>query len=224
MGQFQHNRTIITALPALRAGFWLVLILALALVPLIVKGSSQDQPAVAVYSAADQFSVTENPNGPWSYGYTEGLGGPFTQLTFHCTNCGGTGGLFDGWFGPYFGIFPLVDTSQGGRFINTIYLHPAVPNFYSVVRWTAPTSGKFDLLGVFVGADTATTDVHVLRNGLSRFDGQIRAQVDTSIFDLHINVVKGDTIDFAVGIGPDGSMNNDSTGLKATITGPTPQE
>ena len=69
-----------------------------------------------------------------------------------------------------------------------------------------------------MGADTATTDVHVLRNGVSVFDGQIRSQIDTSIFDLHLHVAKGDTIDFAVGVGPDGSMNNDSTGLKATIT------
>jgi hypothetical protein len=197
----------------------LVSVVGLMMFGMTWKGSSKEATA-QVFSAADQFSVTQNPNGPWSYGFTEGLGGPFTQFTVNCTSCGGTGGLFDGWFGPYFGIFPLVDTNEEARFINTLFLHPAVPNFYSVVRWTAPIKGKFDLLGVFVGVDRTTTDVHVLRNSVSLFDGQIRAQSDTSIFDLHVVVAKGDLIDFAVGVGPDGSMDFDSTGLKATITGP----
>lgn len=218
------SRMICSSLSAVQARLWLALVLTVGVVSVtVLKGSSQQEPAVPVYSAADQFSVAKNPNGPWSYGYTEGLGGPITLLTVHCTSCA-TGGLFDGWFGPYFGIFPLVDTTQGSRLIDTLLLHPALPNFYSVVRWTAPATGRFDLLGLFLGLDNGGTDVHVLKNGISVFDGQIRAAFDTSIFDRHVYVVNGDTIDFAAGIGPDGSMNNDSTGLKATITGPTPGE
>ena len=199
--------------------FWLLVVSTLLLMfGMTPKDRAQESPQV--FSAADQFSVTENPNGPWSYGYTAGLGGPFTLHTVNCSSCG-PGAIYDGWFGSFFGFYPWVVTSQGGRFIDTLDLHPALPNFYSVVRWTAPTSGRFDLLGLFVGLGIpATTDVHVLKNSVSVFDSQIRTQIDTSIFDLRVYVVKGDTIDFAVGIGSDGSMDSDATGLKATITGP----
>ena len=55
--------------------------------------------------------------------------------------------------------------------------------------------------------DKGGTDVHILNNGVSAFDGQIKTTLDTSIFDLHVKIKKGDTIDFAVGVGPDGSVS-----------------
>lgn len=201
-----------------RMNFWLVVVLAVLLIfGITPKNSSQELPQV--FSAADQFSLTQNPNGTWSYGFTVGLGGPFTLYTIN-GNAGPSGASQPGWFGPFFGGFPLVDTNSSAQSLNYFNLHPAVPNLYSVVRWTAPTSGEFDLLGLFLGTDFATTDVHVLKNGVPVFDGQIRSRLDTSIFDRHLKVVTGDTIDFAVGVGTDGSMDFDSTGFKATITGP----
>lgn len=198
--------------------FWLAVASTLLLMfSLTPKDRAQESPQV--FSAVDQFSLTQNPNAPWSYGFTDGLGGPFTLYTINGT-AGPSGALFQGWYGPFGGGFPLVQTNDSIRNISYILLHPFAPSFYSVVRWTAPTSGTFDLLGLFVGLDKATTDVHVLKNGRSVFDGQIKAQIDTSIFDGHLYIMKGDTIDFAVGVGIDGSFDFDSTGLKATITGP----
>lgn len=202
-----------------RVNFWLVAVLAaLLMFGITPKNRSQEPPQV--FSAVNQFSITQNPNGPWSYGFTEGLGGPFTLHTNNCTTSCGPGGIYQGWFGPILSFYPWVVTSAGARFINILDLHPAEPNFYSVVRWTAPTSGRFDLLGLFLGVNPGGVDVHILKNGVSAFDGEVRTALDTSIFDLHIMVNQGDTIDFAVGIGGDGSMNGDATGLKATVTGP----
>ena len=195
--------------------FWLLVVSTLLLMfGMTPKDRAQESPQV--FSAVNQFSLTQNPNGPWSYGFTDGLAGPFTLFT---STAGPNGTLFQGWYGPS-GGFPLVQTNDSIRNLNYILLHPTTPSLYSVVRWTAPTSGRFDLLGLFVGLDTATTDVHVLENSVSVFDSQIRTQIDASIFDLRVYVVKGDTIDFAVGVGADGSFDFDSTGLKATITGP----
>ena len=180
VNQGKTNRTIPTA--QIHAGedttmykrmnFRLVVVLAVLLIfGITPKNSSQELPQV--FSAAGQFSLTQNPNGTWSYGFTEGLGGPFTLYTVNGN--GGPGGPTQPeWFGPFFGGFPLVDTNLGAQSLNYFILHPAVPNLYSVVRWTAPTSGEFDLLGLFLGVAFATTDVHVLKNGASVFDGQNR--------------------------------------------------
>jgi hypothetical protein len=72
----------------------------------------------------------------------------------------------------------------------------------------------------FFGEDWAgptTTDVHVLYNSVSIFDGVVDTFWEGPSFDVNLSVAAGDTIDFAVGFGDDGTYNNDSTGLRAVI-------
>ena len=78
------------------------------------------------------------------------------------------------------------------------------PSSYSVVRWTAPSHGTWDVVGQFFGTGLTTGDVHVLRDGISVFDSQLNGSA-TAAFSLAIKVVPGDTIDFAAGQGADGN-------------------
>ena len=118
----KNNRTIPTAqiyarkeaTMYKRMNFWLVVVLAaLLMFGITPKNSSQQPPRV--FSAVNQFSITQNPNGPWSYGFTEGLGGPFTLHTNNCTmNCG-PGGIYQGWFGLISSFYPWVVRNDGAE-------------------------------------------------------------------------------------------------------------
>jgi hypothetical protein len=75
--------------------------------------------------------------------------------------------------------------------------------------------------GAFVGIaeNKATTDVHVLHNGMAIHDGIIHLEGhgNESAFDLTVPVKTGDCIDFVVGWG-NRNYGGDSTGLRAVIT------
>jgi hypothetical protein len=50
---------------------------------LLLAGSCVLMLSTLVFSndPAKEFSITKNPNGIWSYGYTTSLGGPFILIT-----------------------------------------------------------------------------------------------------------------------------------------------
>ena len=106
----------------------------------------------------------------------------------------------------------------------TVFFHPGPEDQNSVLRFTAPASGNYQVQAVFWGDDSVgptTTDVHVLHNGLGLYTGEVtgfgRPSSDQS-FTTTISVAAGDTIDFAVGYGTDGNYFFDSTGVSAVIT------
>jgi hypothetical protein len=101
-----------------------------------------------------------------------------------------------------------------------------------VARWTAPATGLYQIEALFEGMQYivgATTDVHVLDNSTSIFDGYVngwvgRAYITTPAFgpspeqsfSTTLAVSAGDTIDFVVGNGGNGQAY-DGTGVSATI-------
>jgi hypothetical protein len=96
-----------------------------------------------------------------------------------------------------------------------------------MVRWTAPDDGVFSIAATFTGLDfigPTTTDVHVLYDGKSVFDGLVEGfgSVSAASFQGSLAVARGDTIDFTVGVGPDGTYDFDNTGLAAAIA-PVPE-
>jgi hypothetical protein len=203
------------------------------------------------FNAAADFSTASNPNGPWSYGTTgPTLTGPFALFSTLELNIDGAAG-WNGWVGTesQFGDhFPAVSKNTTNVTLtppNTVLLpgemilHPAPDSSfggdgaYAVVRFTAPAAGVFSLDTVFEGRsptnegfpEGTTTDVHVLLNGVSLFDGAVNGFGPSSdqSFATSLNLHVGDRIDFAVGIGSDGSFLNDSTGLDAIITNAVPE-
>ena len=98
-------------------------------------------------------------------------------------------------------------------------LHPGAMNEFSVVRWTAPEGGEVQLTTVFTGlAPRATTDVHVMHNGRSLFDGfvNLKGSPNEVRFGKTFAVAQGDTLDCVVGLG-NGNFGGDTTALSATI-------
>ena len=172
--------------------------------------------ANVIYSAAHDFSFTLNPNSVWTYGFTYSVGGTFSPYTL-------AGSTFfsgeEGWFGPIPSAwgpgFPLVVAGPGG-IPNVLDMGPG-PSSYTIVRWTAPSRGRWDLVGQFFGTGFTTADVHVLKNGAALFNSPVTG-ASTAPFSLAVDVAPGDTIDFAAGPGPDGDNGGDPTGFNVTIT------
>lgn len=107
---------------------------------------------------------------------------------------------------------------------NGIVMHPTLPGLgYGVIRWTAPKSRTYVITVSFFSAHRdgvigATTDVHVQRNHVSLFDGNITGvgsvqNYSTGPHGIALNA--GDVIDLAVG--PDGDIGADSTGVAANV-------
>ena len=189
----------------------------------------------AIYDVAADFSATNNPNGAWSYGESSTL---TSALTVYPNS-----GKFDPptvnidvWAGENHPYSPNVSYNGTGSVdtshptiiwqIGQFSLHPGDSGGggaceYSHARWTAPGVGSIDIDALFTGIDLGgtTTDVHVLHNGTSLFDGAIDGYNDTSSFSPtgSVSVGIGDTIDFVVGYGSNGTHTSDTTALSATI-------
>ena len=108
-------------------------------------------------------------------------------------------------------------TWQPGQMVN----HPGPNGEYSVLRWTAPKAGVVEFSASFSGADSTTTDVHVLFNEttIADCDGNVNGFGAGPTFSQSLVVEIGDTIDFVVGFGNGiANYSNDSTGVDAHIT------
>lgn len=181
------------------------------------------------HHAVADFSTSGNPHGPWSYGYRNGLAGVFNLYTIVQPNF--LLGL-DRWAAPSVDLNLGVARNRttipiaGSTFDyppDMLHMHPAPPNRYDVVRWTAPISGLFSTQGKFAGLDralgVADTDVHIrVNNQTSLWSTVLQGLGTEAPFTIFRALNAGDTVDFAVGVGPSGAHQNDSTGLKATIT------
>ncbi len=183
----------------------------------------------ATFDAAADFSPTVNPNGPWSYGTYANLDTPSTFATSlpAVSSVLGLAG-FDGYLA---GSAHLIakNTTSGTISPGTpnyapgaLILHPSSTGRQAVVRWTAASAGTYDVDGGFFGTDFVstgtTTDGSVYLNGGIEFSGSVNALANqTALFDLTLSVNAGDTIDFVVGWGSNGTFLFDSTELQATV-------
>lgn len=191
---------------------------SLLVVPGAMAGSA------IVFSVADDFSIASNPNGPWSYGYSNGLGGP---LLLFVTS--GTSGPVIGWNENISLGAPGTSHNGSGATVTsgtvqygpwqTIF-HPGPSGQACVIRFVAPAEGTYALSASFVGADLwgTTTDVHVLVDGESVFSGGVSGFGPGTgpSFDTSLQLAVGAAVDFAVTT--PNSFFNDSTGIDATLT------
>jgi hypothetical protein len=173
------------------------------------------------FSAVGQFSAASNPNGAWSYGNTQTLGGPFNLFTTGGPCCAPDDRF--GWYGSFgYPGYPLVFTNSYLVIVGLLDLRAGASGEFSVVRWTAPSKGRFDVLGSFVAIQdclngTPYANVQVLRNGSSVFHADLICQYQAPVFHFAGKFEAGDTVDFAVGLGADG-FHGEAVGLQANIT------
>jgi hypothetical protein len=117
--------------------------------------AQQSTPPQLKFSAVQDFSFTSNPNGVWSYGFKTALNEAFQLLPVGGGDCEA---FFCGWgFGPNPTDPPSVLSNGYLKLIGTIELQPGGNGEYSVVRFTAPKSGSFNITGVFVGDRDCTS-------------------------------------------------------------------
>lgn len=183
--------------------------------------------AAAVYDVANDFSATSNAP-PWSYGSEDTLGGAFTLFDTPGTCCGG----LDFWTNS--SSFPIDLHNSSASTINSAgtnpipsgaaAFHPSSSGQYAIFRFTAPSSGLYDLNVTFTGYDTVgtTTDVHVLQGTAPLFDGNINGYNDTAPYTkTGLLLATNDFIDFAVGWGSNQNYFYDTTGIAASLTSVT---
>jgi uncharacterized repeat protein (TIGR01451 family) len=174
------------------------------------------------YEAVTGFSLAQNPNDVWSYGYSVTRGASFNLYQRRDTPASQGIELWSlSGSGPSV-IHNLSGVTQHYATIthppDVLNLDPGFDGRNTVVRWTAPEAGTFHVKGRFQGLDSTTTDVAVLLNSTNAlFSADIDGFDQRTPFDLPVTVNAGDYIDFSVGQGRNGSLF-DSTGLAATIT------
>lgn len=189
-------------------------------------------PAHAATILADfaaDFSSTSNPGGPWSYGSTTTLGAAPTlasTLTHY-----GPGNEIHAWI-PSATSWPTIALNTTGSPVsfgagNAIIqgphqglLHPGSAGEFATVRYTATTTFTATLDAQFSGIDVVgtTTDVHILLNGFSLFNGSINTFGAIAAYTSTLNLTSGDVLDFAVGWGTNNNYIDDSTGFFATLS------
>ncbi len=174
------------------------------------------------WDVARDFSRTVNPTGPWSYGWSATRGSAFNLFTTSTTHGSG----YDYW---YVGAAPTAFhnptaspiTHSGDVTVpaGTFGGHSGAAGENSVVRWTAPAAGQWQISGAFTGVDQAptTTDVAVLIGGIEQFSGNVTAYNVPQSFVLRRSLNLGDVVELTVGYG-NGNYLDDSTGIAATIT------
>lgn len=202
-------------------------IMVLSLTPLLASAQAP------TYDAVRDWSIQSNPNGVWSYGYLTAWGAPFTLYTVEDqNNC---------WPGTSRWTItectaPTVSHNDTSKTIcgetwcfppSDLGVHPGPNGELSIVRWTAPSSGKYSMRVRFQGIDwyfPTTTYVYVkLNTNTFLLKAPITSYEQPLTFNPPaIELRAGATLDFVVDWGKDKSYIGDSTGVEVKIWTVTP--
>ena len=177
------------------------------------------------YDVVKDFSISMNPNGQWSYGYSSsGEAVDFIACTSmkaeeKVATWRGNKNSDDG--------SPSIAHNKDNQPFHfrsmtfppdCLNLHPGPKGHRAIVRFTVPRRGKYTVQGAFKALDRTTTDPHVLVNGAETVTIKpINNGNPREDFSFTQRFKNGDTIDFAVGDGGNGN-ECDSTGLTLTVT------
>jgi hypothetical protein len=178
----------------------------------VMAGSLSTVAAQTVWDPTAQFSTTNgNPNGVWTYGWMDNGFGTFTPYTTHGTN------NWYGWGGDQTpAVWLNTGSSAYGVPAGYLSLHPGNGNEPSILRWTAPTgySGTTTLSGQFLAGDGGTMQIAIFKNAKTEAN-TLWTATDAGAFNFNVNIVGGDTLNFAVF----GGYYYGNTPLQMTITG-----
>lgn len=192
---------------------------------ILISLATVDAAQAITFNAGADFSLTTNPNGVWQYGYSNSLGDSFNLYSDAINSFG-----LEVWRSNIIGLDPnfaynsTANTIDPGGILwepGKLSFHPGPNGQYSVLRWLAPSSGSFNVASTFTGLNYSqgtTTDVHVIYNGAPLFSDFINGFGDSKSLTKTLLVSAGDIIDFAVGIGSNGTYFSDTTGVDAIIS------
>lgn len=140
-------------------------------------------------SIAGDYSTVNNPSGDWVYGRTTDI----AVSTLTTMNVRWASGWYLGNAGH--GGPSVLDSSGDGP---SLWAKDN-SNGFPVIRWTAPSSGVFDIVGEFEGNDSRGVDnqVYVVINGTSVFSDAVTSPTDIAPFSVAgVVLAAGDHVDF----------------------------
>lgn len=202
----------------------------------------------AIYDAVTDFPTVNsnsNPvsaNGVWAYGFSTGLNPvTFSLDTNAWTGDGNAAGFYTTTSSGNYGTYNLPEVLKnitGGTIPfgveagtigpwqdNLLLLHPGPSGEYSVVQFTAPAAATYVVSGTFVAIGNFSGDTSdsasVTTSGPNSSSTLLYSTTSTtpnSNFSFTQSMTQGQTLDFAVGLGPQGQFYYDSTGFDATIS------
>jgi hypothetical protein len=195
---------------------------------LLSQAATAQTPNLAPdYDAVRDFSGQSNPNGVWSYGYSTAWGAPFKLNTVSCHPFQGASQWAESVCDQPAAI---MHDDTGKKLCHVtwcmpptyILSSPGPDGELSILRWTAPSSGRFLMQVTFEGMDYAgptSTFVHVLQNSKqSLLKAPITSYHWPGVFDPKaVRLVAEDTVDFIVDWGKDRSYDFDTTGIEVKI-------
>src|ERR1700720_237530 len=197
--------------------------------------------AQTIFDLSADFSLKNNPNKVWQYGYsaTNSLAPDQFQLDKY-----GDGATPIGFWHPgassrpgpgYYPYIAYNTTKQSQAWPSPngwvvrggeVAMEASNSGQYSLVRFVAPVAGTYKISAQFAGVHVwSTTDVHVLHNGTSLFDADIdgyggdpafrkvQGASPTAAYSGQIEMKANDTVTFAVGYGKNKTNPGDRTGL-----------
>ena len=142
----------------------------------------------ASWDSGADYSITNNPNGEWSYNRKFAVTGTAADvMTVRWDSTGWYLGNF-GHGGPSFYAGPHLWAKN-----NT--------NGYPALRWTTPAAGSYNISGAFIGDDNRGVDnfVYVVVNGITAFTGRVTGYLDQESFAFNnLNLNAGDPVDFVL--------------------------
>lgn len=190
----------------------------------------------STYSIPDGFSASENPNAPWSYGWSGTVGGNFTALTTPHNSSDDYGLIIPSWQLTSFqtpAVYCNTSTntaSAGGGLIHlppgTCWFYPGEnnrPENFGVIRFTVPAGGagnyeiKTAVSPVYTGPPQGDTDFHIVKNGVELF-GQFLTPTDSAGYTNSVLLLEGDAVDFVIGRGTDGNQYGSGLRIAASLT------
>lgn len=187
-------------------------------------------PAMA-WDAAGDFDLqsSANPNGVWSYGYDPAALPGYQLKLFDALDTGPVLAWRDGSYQslgtPSFAKNLTGGTINGGWGADQVMLHPGptANGDAAILRFTAPTTGRYDVQSQFFVGDQGAVDVWIVLNG--SFDAPLAALGDSAA-DPQWNaaglaLAAGDTLDFVVGNA--GNFFYDTTPLAVSIVSSVPE-
>jgi hypothetical protein len=193
-------------------------------------------PPEPTYDLSRDFSRTDNPNGPWSYGYLTELNASFGLVSAARMFASDNGVPIAAWElhtyqipGVWKVLGPEIAHSDGDHFTaepGTVYFAPGAdgaPQNFGAIRFTVPAGGdgqyRIETLvrSLFDHARSRDADFHVLRNGHEIFSRFLPPNSGAS-YSNSMTLGAGDTIDFAIGRGADGTTFDTGLKIQAMLT------
>ncbi len=173
------------------------------------------------FNAAGDFSLAQNPNGPWSY---------LSAGTLLSTPFIDDGGALNDWLnGESFpneaGVFQNTTGTtvafDATTFLPAGYLELSPEgNGDATVTFAAPVAGQYVFTGNFLGVDTSENlhTVEIDLNGTAISTGTIQSYGQTIAINLTKNLAAGETVSFVNHTGPGDDPDDLGTGLALSVT------